>query len=130
LNFFSKLEGENEEYRSIVKQLAGMEEKHLKVLSSHGATLDATGMLVTAPDDKDRTKLRMLVRACEEYAKRKNIIEFKLTKLKFSRVAKYISGNPKGEGSLNPFTAPYKPSVYSENVQDPKMDIPQNDELF
>ena len=56
--------------------------------------------------------------------KRKNIIKLKLTKLKFSRVAKFISGNTNTDGSLNPFMAPYKPSVYSENVQDPKMGIP------
>jgi hypothetical protein len=56
LNFFSKLEGENEEYRSVVKQLNDMEEKHVKVLRNHGATLDENGVLVMAPNDKDRTK--------------------------------------------------------------------------
>jgi len=56
LNFFSKLEGENEEYRSIVKQLNDMEEKHIKMLRNHGAMLDMNGMLVMGPNDKDRTK--------------------------------------------------------------------------
>ena len=31
---------------------------------------------------------------------------------------------------MNPFTSPYKPSVYTETIVDPKMDIPQNDFLF
>lgn len=99
-----------------------MEAKHRKMLKGYGANLDKEGMLLISEGDKDKTKQRMLIRSCEEYAKRKNIIEFKLMKLKFSRVAKFISGNPKGEGELHP----YKPSVYSENVQDPKMGIPEN----
>lgn len=37
---------------------------------------------------------------------------------------------PKSEGQLNPFTAPYKPSVFTETLLDPKMNIPQNQELF
>ena len=87
------------------------------MLRSHGANLNKeTGMLIINVGDKDKTKQRMLIRACEEYAKRKNIIEFKLTKLKLSRVAKFISGNTNTDGSFNPFNAPYKPSVYSENV--------------
>lgn len=31
---------------------------------------------------------------------------------------------------MNPFTSPYKASVYAENILDPKMGIPQNEELF
>ena len=55
------------------------------MLRSHGANLNKeTGMLIINVGDKDKTKQRMLIRACEEYAKRKNIIEFKLTKLKLS----------------------------------------------
>ena len=37
---------------------------------------------------------------------------------------------PKSEGQLNPFTRAYKPSVFSENAPDPKMNIPQNMALF
>ena len=37
---------------------------------------------------------------------------------------------PSSDAQLNPFTRQYKPSVFSENVKDPKMGIPQNEELF
>lgn len=57
--------------------------------------------------------------------KRKNILEAKLFIKKYERVAKHISGMPK----LN-LTPHYQPSVFCENLLDPKMDIPQNTELF
>ena len=62
--------------------------------------------------------------------RKKNNLEAKLFKKKYERIAKHISGIPSGEKHLNPFTSPYKPSVYTETLMDPKMDIPQNDELF
>lgn len=40
-------------------------------------------------------------------------------------MAKHLGGIPKQMRQ-----EPYKPSVYCETLTDPKMDIPQNDELF
>ena len=81
------------------------------------------------PNENDKT----FKRSDQEhgrYLRRKNNLEAKLFKKKYERVAKHICGIPNGEKRLNPFTAPYKPSVYAETIMDPKMDVPQNVELF
>ena len=65
-----------------------------------------------------------------EYLKRKNILETKLFKKKYEKVARHISGIPKTEKHLNPFIRSHKPSVFNEQLADPKMGIPQNEELF
>lgn len=37
---------------------------------------------------------------------------------------------PNMERHMNPFTAPYRPSIFQLQMSDPKMGIPQNEELF
>ena len=49
---------------------------------------------------------------------------------KYERVAAHISGLPPSGGKLNPFDAPPPVSVFSEEIHDPKMNIPQNRVLF
>jgi hypothetical protein len=51
-----------------------------------------------------------------QFLRRKNILEAKIFKKKYERIAKHISGIPKFDRGLSPFTAPYKPSVFSESV--------------
>jgi hypothetical protein len=53
--------------------------------------------------------------------KRKNILQSKIFKKRYERVSKHISGN-RGIGA-NPFKGNPK-SVFSEYINDPKMDIP------
>jgi len=62
--------------------------------------------------------------------RRKNILETKLFKKKYERIAAHISGMPKSGGNLNPFDKPQPVSVFSEEIHDPKMNIPQNRVLF
>lgn len=56
-------------------------------------------------------------------------MEAKIFKKKYERIAKHMSGMPK-DVSFNPFESSYKPSVFNEDIVDPKMNIPQNKELF
>jgi hypothetical protein len=51
-----------------------------------------------------------------EYIKKKNILEAKLFKKKYERVAKHVSGMPKMDRHMNPFTSPYKASVFAETI--------------
>ena len=57
------------------------------------------------------------------------MLETKLFKKKYERVAKHLSGIPKSDQNQNPFKT-QKPSVFAENIIDQKMGIPQNEELF
>lgn len=56
-------------------------------------------------------------------------MEAKIFKKKYERIAKHMSGMPK-DPHMNPFESLYKPSVFNEDIVDPKMNIPQNKELF
>ena len=62
-------------------------------------------------------------------ARRKGNLELQLFKKKYARISKHI-GYSGGSAKMNPFTAPHKPSVFSEAISDPKMDIRSNRELF
>ena len=62
--------------------------------------------------------------------KRKHMLEIGLFSKKYERVLKHISGVSAGDAKMNPFTQPHKPSVYSENLEDPKMKIRANAELY
>mmetsp|Transcript_32530 Transcript_32530/g.49757 ORF Transcript_32530/g.49757 Transcript_32530/m.49757 type:complete len:102 (+) Transcript_32530:75-380(+) len=64
------------------------------------------------------------------YLRRKNNLETRLFKKKYERISKHISGTGRHEKQANPFTRSYKPSVFNEQIMDPKMNIPQNEELL
>lgn len=53
-------------------------------------------------------------------------METKVFKKKYERIDKHISGIPKPILGVNH----YKPSIYNEDVVDPKLNIPSNKELF
>tara|TARA_B110000285_G_scaffold216351_1_gene263586 strand:- start:276 stop:749 length:474 start_codon:yes stop_codon:yes gene_type:complete len=60
------------------------------------------------------------------YLRRKNIMETQVFKKKFEAVHRHISGMPKPAQENDS----YQPSIFSEQLSDPKMNIPQNKELF
>ena len=59
-----------------------------------------------------------------QYCKKKSILELKLFKKKYERINDHITGNRKAESKLSPFSGAHRPSVFNENLIDPKMDIP------
>ena len=84
-------------------------------------------------DDEDKEALTKIKQSEQEYClflRRKNILETKLFKMKYNSMQKHIGGIPNQERHLNPFQKPMKPSVFTEMIMDPKMNIPQNEELF
>ena len=54
-------------------------------------------------------------------------MESKVFKKRYERVDKYISGIPKPIGGIN---KEYRPSIYNDEVVDPKVDIPSNKAIF
>ena len=54
-------------------------------------------------------------------------MEAKVFKKKYERVDKYISGIPKPVPGVN---KEYKPSIYNDEVVDPKINIPSNKAIF
>jgi hypothetical protein len=62
--------------------------------------------------------------------KRKNLLEAKLFKRRYDKMQKHLTGMPGLDASVNPFKRPYKPSVFSESINDSTQSIPQNRELF
>ena len=58
------------------------------------------------------------------------MLELSLFRKKYERQLNYLSAVSTGDSKLNPFTALYKPSVFSENLDDPKMKIRANAELY
>ena len=55
------------------------------------------------------------------------MMEAKVFKKKYERVDKYISGIPKPVPGVN---KEYKPSIYNDEVVDPKINIPSNKAIF
>jgi hypothetical protein len=53
-------------------------------------------------------------------------METKVFKKKYERIDKHISGVPKPVVGAHQ----YKPSIYNEEIVDPKLNIPSNQELF
>ena len=63
-----------------------------------------------------------------ESVRRKNMLETKLFKMKYFKICKIIVG---GLAQNNYFGLDrYTTSVMQENITDPKLDIPQNVEMF
>jgi hypothetical protein len=62
--------------------------------------------------------------------KRKNLLEAKLFKKRYEKVQKHLNGVPNMDSSLNPFKRQYKPSIFNETMNDTKMDVPNNKELY
>lgn len=71
--------------------------------------------------EKQLEKQSKVNTAFNSMLKRKNILQSKIFKKRYERVNKHISGNV-GK-SANPFKCNPK-SVFSEYINDPKMDIP------
>jgi hypothetical protein len=118
LNFFKKLEEETEEQVCMKRRL----DLVLKMQEDK-----------TQKGNKKRANQRKAASQSKQsfneyclYLRRKNIMETKVFKKKYEAVNQHISGIPK----LGRQDDEYKPSVFSEQLSDPKMNIPQNKELF
>ena len=111
-NFFAKLEEENKEQESMRVQLELINEAQMQTKKKYEALKRSQSPV-----------------EYHEFVKRKNILETKLFKKKYEKVARHISGIPK-QDKHNPFNQSHKPSVFNETLADPKMGIPQNEELF
>ena len=119
-NFFSKLEEDSKEQEAMTKQLNLMIQMHQQKRS---------------PDESKKSSSKLSFNSKQtqqeynEFLRKKNNMEAKIFKKKYERISKHMSGMPKDLLS-NPFDTSYKPSVFNEDIVDPKMNIPQNKELF
>lgn len=120
LNVLAKFDKPNEEMKAI--------QGHLDVLMAQFVTLLKKMKKVTKLTPKlvqhgHRKEIAVLL-------KKKNMLELSLFRKKYERQLNYLSAVSTGDSKLNPFTAMYKPSVFNENLDDPKMKIRANAELY
>lgn len=106
----------------------------LEMLLSNQANKIPPYQLVKHEKDEEEKEVPPKMKQSEQeyclFLRKKNILETKLFKMKYSSMQKHIGGIPNQEKHLNPFQKPLKPSVFTEMIMDPKMNIPQNEELF
>lgn len=123
LNFFKKLEEETHEQVCMKQRLdlvTKMQEETLEK-DSKNQKANKKKKYQAASAKPKQTFNEYCV-----YLRRKNIMETKLFKKRYEAVHRHISGMPKPTQE----TDAYQPSIFSEQLSDPKMNIPQNKELF
>jgi hypothetical protein len=69
-------------------------------------------------------KMRGVTSEFNTMLKRKNLLEAKLFKRRYDKMQKHLTGMPGLDASVNPFKIPYKPSVFSESINDSTQSIP------
>ena len=135
LNFFRAMEAESKEQESMKKQLKVMVDAYRETWQRSGRQFygEQPAEQTMSQYGSSRPKEPVVKQSLADFTRflrRKNILEAKLFKKKYERVAKHISGIPKGGKHLNPFEKQAPVSVFSEQMHDPKMNIPQNRVLF
>ena len=113
-NFFTKLEEES-------KEEIGMKKRLQMLLKFQEENFSGGGK------KKQLGARKQSYSEFNHFLKRKNIMEAKVFKKRYERVDKYISGIPKPIGGIN---KEYRPSIYNDEVVDPKVDIPSNKAIF
>jgi len=79
--------------------------------------------------EKEMSKHRGVSIHYNAMVKRKNLLETKLFKQRYLQMVQHLNGMPNAEKAANPFLkSPW--SIFNESLADPKMEIPNNREIF